>query len=208
MRARSWRTVAAVGGLLGLVGVVAVAAAGRAPGGGESRPSAHAPTLLADYLSTVALLMVPAGAVLFFFAAFMRRGYRADKGGRRAGGPRIARRDGARPRRRPRHHAPGVAARLAQPGRPDGEQAKPGKAEPGKEKKEPPAARAVPTSVPLGAVVRRRVADRRDRRRDGHLRGPEAPCARARHADRRSTLRRSRGDARRPARASAIPGRR
>jgi hypothetical protein len=88
MRARSWRTVAAIGGLLGLVGVVAVAAAGRAPGGGESRPSADAPTLLADYISTVALLMVPAGAVLFFFAAFVRRGYRADKGGRRAGGPR------------------------------------------------------------------------------------------------------------------------
>jgi hypothetical protein len=80
--------VAAIGGLLGLVGVVAVAAAGRAPGGGESRPSADAPTLLADYISTVALLMVPAGAVLFFFAAFVRRGYRADKGGRRAGGPR------------------------------------------------------------------------------------------------------------------------
>jgi Domain of unknown function (DUF4129) len=88
MRARSWRTVAAIGGLLGLVGVVAVAAAGRAPGGGESRPSAAAPTLLADYLSTVALLLVPAGAVLFIFAAFVRRGYRADKGGRRAGGPR------------------------------------------------------------------------------------------------------------------------
>ena len=88
MRARSWRTVAAIGGLLGLVGIVAVAAAGRAPGGGESRPSAHAPTLLADYISTVALLMVPAGALLFVFAAFTRRGYRADKGGRRAGGPR------------------------------------------------------------------------------------------------------------------------
>lgn len=88
MRARSWRTVAAVGGLIGLVGVVAVAAAGRAPGGGESRPSAHAPTLLADYLSTVALLMVPAGALLLVFAAFVRRGYSADKGGRRAGGPR------------------------------------------------------------------------------------------------------------------------
>lgn len=86
MRERSWRTVAAVGGLLGLVGVVAVAAAGRAPGGGESRPSAHAPSLLADYLSTIALLMVPAGAVLVFFAMFVRRGYQPDKGGRRAGG--------------------------------------------------------------------------------------------------------------------------
>ena len=88
MRARSWRTMAAIGGLLGLVGVVAVAAAGRAPGGGESRPSADAPSLLADYLSTVALLMVPAGAFLLLFAALVRRGYRADKGGRRAGDPR------------------------------------------------------------------------------------------------------------------------
>lgn len=88
MRERSWRTVAAIGGLLGLVGVVAVAAAGRSPGGGESKPSAHAPTLLADYLSTIALLIVPAGAVLVFFAMFVRRGYQADKGGRRAGGPR------------------------------------------------------------------------------------------------------------------------
>ena len=61
MRERSWRTVAAVGGLLGLVGVVAVAAAGRSPGGGESRPSADAPGLVADYLATMALLMVPAG---------------------------------------------------------------------------------------------------------------------------------------------------
>lgn len=87
MRERSWRTVAAVGGLLGLVGVVAVAAAGRSPGGGESRPSADAPGLIADYLATMALLMVPAGAVLVFFSMFVRRGYRADKGGRRAGGP-------------------------------------------------------------------------------------------------------------------------
>ncbi len=87
MRERSWRTVAAVGGLLGLVGVVAVAAAGRSPGGGESAPSADAPGLLADYLATIALLMVPAGALLVFFSMFVRRGYRADRGGRRAGGP-------------------------------------------------------------------------------------------------------------------------
>ncbi|MDX6424120.1 MAG: hypothetical protein QOI67_1591 [Gaiellaceae bacterium] len=88
MRDRSWRTVAAIGGLLGLVGVVAVAAAGRSPGGGESRPSADAPQLLADYLSTIALLMVPAGALLLFFAMFVRRGYAPSKGGRRAGGSR------------------------------------------------------------------------------------------------------------------------
>jgi uncharacterized membrane protein YedE/YeeE len=140
MRARSWRTVAAVGGLVGLVGVVAVAAAGRAPGGGESRPSAHAPTLLADYLSTVALLMVPAGALLIFFAAFMRRGYRADKGGRRAGGPRNLVVTGL--------VLVAVLAivhqglRLNWLNRDDpAQQAKVGKVEPGKEKKEPPAVR-------------------------------------------------------------------
>jgi hypothetical protein len=140
MRARSWRTVAAVGGLVGLVVVVAVAAAGRAPGGGESRPSAPAPSLLADYLSTVALLMVPAGAVLFVAAAFVRRGYRADKGGRRAGGPRNLVVTGL--------VLVAVLAivhqglRLNWLNRDDpAQQAKAGKVEPGKGKKEPPAVR-------------------------------------------------------------------
>jgi uncharacterized membrane protein YedE/YeeE len=131
--------VAAVGGLLGLVGIVAVAAAGRAPGGGESRPSAPAPTLLADYLSTVALLMVPAGAVLFVFAAFMRRGYRADKGGRRAGGPRSLVVTGL--------VLVAVLAIVQQGLRLDwinrddpAEKSKPGKVVPGKSKKAPPVA--------------------------------------------------------------------
>jgi hypothetical protein len=80
MREQSWRGVAAVGGLLGLVAVVAVAAAGHAPGGGESRPRAHAPTLLVDYLSTiVAVFIVPAGLLFFFTAAFMARGQRAKR---------------------------------------------------------------------------------------------------------------------------------
>ncbi len=140
MRARSWRTVAAVGGLVGLVGVVAVAAAGRAPGGGESRPSAPAPSLLADYLSTVALLMVPAGAVLFVAAAFVRRGYRADKGGRRAGGPRSLVVTGL--------VLVAVLVIMQQGVRLDwlnrddpAEKSKPGTVGPGKGKKEPPAVR-------------------------------------------------------------------
>jgi membrane protease YdiL (CAAX protease family) len=84
MRALSWRSVAAVGGLLGLVAVVAVAAAGHAPGGGESRPRAHAPELLVDYLSTiVAVFIVPAGLAVFFAAVFIGRGQRAK---RRSGG--------------------------------------------------------------------------------------------------------------------------
>lgn len=75
MRERSWRVVAALGALLGLVAVVAVAAAGRAPGRGESQPSAHVPTIVEDYLATtVAVLLVPAGIALFVLAAVVRRG--------------------------------------------------------------------------------------------------------------------------------------
>jgi MFS family permease len=73
MRERSWRGIAAVGGLLGLVGVVAVAAAGRSPGGGESRPSAHAPTLVADYLATIFVILMPIGAVAILFLLASRR---------------------------------------------------------------------------------------------------------------------------------------
>ena len=68
-----WRAPLAIVLLLGLVGLVAIAAAGRAPAGGESRPSGHAPTLLVDYVSTIAVLFVPVGAVLIIWAAFARR---------------------------------------------------------------------------------------------------------------------------------------
>lgn len=77
---RSWRPLLAICGLLGLVGVVAFAAAGRSPAGGDSRPSGHAPTLLVDYLATLALLMVPAGAVLLVWLAFARKGLEAQTG--------------------------------------------------------------------------------------------------------------------------------
>jgi|SRR6266536_4317279 len=69
----AWRAPLAIVTLLGLVGIVAIAAAGRAPAGGESRPSGHAPTLLVDYVSTIAVLFVPAGALLIIWAAFARR---------------------------------------------------------------------------------------------------------------------------------------
>ncbi len=84
MKERSWRTVAAVGGLLGLVGVVAVAAAGHAPGGGESRPSADAPTLVADYLATFLAVLMPLGAivVVFLLAAGRVQHTKQDKGKR------------------------------------------------------------------------------------------------------------------------------
>ena len=76
MTTRSWRGVAAVAGLLGLLALVAFAAAGHAPGGGSSRPSASTPSLLKDYLATIALLMIPAGAFLIFYAAFLKRAYK------------------------------------------------------------------------------------------------------------------------------------
>jgi hypothetical protein len=79
---RPWRPILAIGGLLGLVGVVAFAAAARSPGGGESRPSGHAPTLLLDYIGTLALLVVPAGAILVVWSAFARREYEVQHGKR------------------------------------------------------------------------------------------------------------------------------
>ncbi len=86
MRQRSWRTMAAVGGLLGLVGVVAVAAAGHAPGAGESRPSADAPDLVTDYLATALALLMPLGAILviFLLAAGRVQHTKKDKGSRRS----------------------------------------------------------------------------------------------------------------------------
>lgn len=84
MKQRSWRTLAAIGGLLGLVGVVGVAAAGHAPAGGESRPSADAPQLVGDYLATGFAILMPIGALLIIFALATGRAQHAkqDKGRR------------------------------------------------------------------------------------------------------------------------------
>jgi hypothetical protein len=76
MTTRSWRGVAAIAGLLGLLAVVAFAAAGHAPGGGTSRPSADTPSVVKDYLATIALIMIPVGAFLIFWAAFLKRAYK------------------------------------------------------------------------------------------------------------------------------------
>ena len=75
MTTRSWRGVAAVAGLLGLLALVAFAAAGHAPAGGTSRPHASTPSVLKDYIATIALLLIPAGAFLIFYAAFLKRAY-------------------------------------------------------------------------------------------------------------------------------------
>ena len=73
---RAWRSVLAIGGLMALLALVAVAAAGHAPSSGASRPSTPAPSLLQDYVATLALLIMPVGVVLVLWAAVMSRVYK------------------------------------------------------------------------------------------------------------------------------------
>ena len=73
---RAWRSVLVIGGLIALLGLVAVAAAGHAPSAGASRPSAPAPTLLMDYLVTLAILVMPIGVGLIIWAGVMSRMYK------------------------------------------------------------------------------------------------------------------------------------
>ncbi|HEY3050798.1 MAG TPA: DUF4129 domain-containing protein [Gaiellaceae bacterium] len=75
MKTPSWRGVLPIVGLLGMLAVVAVAAAGHAPAGGASRPSTSTPRLVQDYIATIALIMLPVGAGLIFWAALLRRAY-------------------------------------------------------------------------------------------------------------------------------------
>ena len=75
MRERSWRGPLAIAGLLGLLAVVAIAAAGRGPGRGVSEPSGNASHLIANYLATLAIFMVPAGVAMFIWALVVRRSY-------------------------------------------------------------------------------------------------------------------------------------
>jgi hypothetical protein len=70
-----WRVVLPILALLGMIAVVAVAAAGHSPVGGTSRPSTGAPKLVENYLATMALIMLPIGAFLIFWAAFLKRAY-------------------------------------------------------------------------------------------------------------------------------------
>jgi hypothetical protein len=70
---RSWRTVLAIGGLTALLALVAVAAAGHAPTSGASQPSASPPRLLRDYVATLAILIVPIGALITVWLLLMKR---------------------------------------------------------------------------------------------------------------------------------------
>jgi hypothetical protein len=75
MKTPSWRGVLPIFGLLGMLAVVAVAAAGHSPVGGTARASASTPKLVQDYMATIFLIMMPVGAFLIFWAAFLRRAY-------------------------------------------------------------------------------------------------------------------------------------
>src|SRR2546421_4975085 len=68
------RTTLALAGLLLLVGIVAVAAAGQAPATGEKVPASTAHNVIMDYVSTLLLLILPLGAVIIVWMAFLRRG--------------------------------------------------------------------------------------------------------------------------------------
>jgi hypothetical protein len=75
MKTPSWRGVLPVIGLIGMLAVVAVAAAGHSPAGGASRPSTSTPHLVKDYIGTLGLIMLPIGAFVIFWSAFLRRQY-------------------------------------------------------------------------------------------------------------------------------------
>ena len=75
MKTPFWRGALPIVGLLGMLAVVAVAAAGHSPVGGTGRPSTPTPKLVQDYMATIFLIMMPMGAFLIFWAAFLRRAY-------------------------------------------------------------------------------------------------------------------------------------
>src|SRR5512132_2385911 len=75
MKTPFWRGALPILGLVGMLVVVAVAAAGHSPVGGTGRPSASTPKLVQDYMATIFLIMMPIGAYLIFWAAFLRRAY-------------------------------------------------------------------------------------------------------------------------------------
>jgi hypothetical protein len=73
---RAWRSLLVIGGLMAFLAVVAVAAAGHAPSGGTSRPSAPAPKLLRDYIATLSLLVVPMGLAITIWLMVMSRQFK------------------------------------------------------------------------------------------------------------------------------------
>lgn len=78
----AWAAAVAVV-ITALLAVAALASRARAPAAGESAPAQSPPDQILDYLTVVALLMLPLGAVLIVWAAFVQRGQTA--GTRRTG---------------------------------------------------------------------------------------------------------------------------
>src|SRR5687768_10307677 len=73
---RAWRSVLVIGGLMAFMALVAIAAAGHAPSAGAARPSTPAPSLLQDYVLTLALLIMPIGFGLVIWAMVLQRIYK------------------------------------------------------------------------------------------------------------------------------------
>src|ERR671937_2857448 len=59
--------------LMALLALVAVASRAHRPGGGSGAQAGHAPTLLGDYLATIAWVVVPVGAVFVLWGLTQSR---------------------------------------------------------------------------------------------------------------------------------------
>jgi Domain of unknown function (DUF4129) len=66
--------------LMALLALVAVASRAHRPGGGSGAEAGHAPTLIGDYLATIALIVVPIGSVLVVWGLTQRRRLAAIEG--------------------------------------------------------------------------------------------------------------------------------
>ena len=66
--------------LTGLLAFVAIASHAHRPGGGTGGGDAHAPTLISDYLATIALIIMPVGAVIVVWGLANRRRQQALSG--------------------------------------------------------------------------------------------------------------------------------
>jgi hypothetical protein len=66
--------------LMALLALVAIASRAHRPGGGSGAGTGHAPTLLGDYLATIALIVVPVGSVLVVWGLTQRRRLYAIEG--------------------------------------------------------------------------------------------------------------------------------
>ena len=66
--------------LTALLAFVAIASHAHRPGGGTGGGDAHAPTLISDYLATIALIIMPLGAVIVVYGLANRRRQQALSG--------------------------------------------------------------------------------------------------------------------------------